>query len=64
MTISDAVEKFKRRNARIGLIGLGYAGLPLAFSFAEAGFDTVGFDIDSRKVEKLNRGENYNGSRP
>ncbi len=61
MISTEAIERFKLRRARVGLIGLGYAGLPLAFSFAEAGFETVGFDIDVTKVEKLNRGENYIG---
>lgn len=62
MKVTDAaIEKFNRRTARVGLIGLGYAGLPLGFCFAEAGFETVGFDIDRGKVDKLNRGENYIG---
>jgi UDP-N-acetyl-D-glucosamine dehydrogenase len=62
MKISEIqIEKFKSRSATIGLIGLGYAGLPLGFTFAEAGFETVGFDIDRTKVEKLARGENYIG---
>jgi UDP-N-acetyl-D-glucosamine dehydrogenase len=53
------IAKFSDRAARIGLIGLGYAGLPLAFTFAEADFETVGFDIDEAKVEQINRGESY-----
>jgi UDP-N-acetyl-D-glucosamine dehydrogenase len=60
MGISEIqVKKFQSRAAKIGLIGLGYAGLPLAFTFAEGGFETIGFDIDPAKVEKLTRGENY-----
>ncbi len=59
-----ALEKFQRRNAVIGILGLGYAGLPLACSFAEAGFKTVGFDIDSAKIKRLRNGESYVGNVP
>ena len=44
---------------RIGIIGLGYVGLPLAVAFAEAGCDVVGLDLDSKKVEGLNGGRSY-----
>jgi UDP-N-acetyl-D-glucosamine dehydrogenase len=44
---------------RIGIIGLGYVGLPLAVAFAEAGHEVVGLDADSRKVESIERGESY-----
>ena len=44
---------------KVGIIGLGYVGLPLAVAFAEEGHDVVGVDIDSRKVEALNSGESY-----
>jgi UDP-N-acetyl-D-glucosamine dehydrogenase len=44
---------------RIGIVGLGYVGLPLAVAFAEAGHDVVGLDADSRKLESLERGESY-----
>jgi len=44
---------------RIGIIGLGYVGLPLAVAFAEAGCDVVGLDVDSAKVEALNAGRSY-----
>ena len=44
---------------RIGIVGLGYVGLPLAVAFAEAGHDVVGLDADSRKIESLERGESY-----
>ena len=44
---------------RIGIVGLGYVGLPLAVAFAEAGHDVVGLDADSRKLESLKRGESY-----
>jgi UDP-N-acetyl-D-glucosamine dehydrogenase len=47
------------RTARIGIIGLGYVGLPLACLFAEKGFPTTGFDIDTSKVTALNAGRSY-----
>ena len=47
------------RSARVGVIGLGYVGLPLATIFAEAGFRVVGIDIDPRKVTLLNEGRSY-----
>src|SRR5579875_856971 len=51
--------KFNGRTARVGVIGLGYAGLPLACCFAEAGFPTIGFDIDPAKIDALNQGRSY-----
>ena len=57
------VETLKRDIARrqytVGVIGLGYVGLPLALRFGEAGFGVVGFDVDAAKVERLNAGESY-----
>jgi UDP-N-acetyl-D-glucosamine dehydrogenase len=47
------------RAARVGVIGLGYVGLPLAVAVAQAGFATIGFDIDPRKPERLARGDCY-----
>ena len=49
----------QNKKAKIGIIGLGYVGLPLAIRFAEAGFSVTGFDIDKEKVERLNKGESY-----
>ncbi|UCH74783.1 MAG: nucleotide sugar dehydrogenase [Rhodospirillales bacterium] len=49
------------RTARIGIIGLGYVGLPLSVAFAESGFHVTGFDIDAGKVAHLNAGESYIG---
>lgn len=45
--------------AHVGIIGLGYVGLPLARVFSQAGFSVLGFDTDQAKVERLNRGESY-----
>ncbi len=51
--------KLEDKTAQVGVIGLGYVGLPLALLFARKGFPTTGFDIDPAKVEKLERGESY-----
>src|SRR5262245_53988403 len=55
----EAIKNFLSLEARVGVIGLGYAGLPLACCFAESGFKTVGFDIDSTKIERLQEGRSY-----
>src|SRR5271169_1115428 len=51
--------KFKTPAVNVGLVGLGYVGLPLALLFARKGLRTTGFDIDAAKIEKLGRGETY-----
>jgi len=51
--------KIEDRSARVGIIGLGYVGLPLALLFEESGFPVVGFDVDPGKPEALHRGESY-----
>ena len=51
--------KIESREARVGVVGLGYVGLPLAVEFAQAGFTVTGIDLDQRKVDALNRGESY-----
>lgn len=53
------LDKIAARNARIGVIGLGYVGLPLAVEFARAGLYAIGFEVDSRKADAINRGESY-----
>jgi len=53
------IEKIKKRKASIGIIGLGYVGLPLLKEFHKTGFNVTGFDIDRKKVDMLNRGESY-----
>ena len=52
-------EKINNHQEIIGIIGLGYVGLPLAVAFAEAGLHVIGFDKSQEKVDKINRGENY-----
>ncbi|MDA8085830.1 MAG: NAD(P)-binding domain-containing protein, partial [Nitrospiraceae bacterium] len=55
----ELIEKIRSREARVGVIGLGYVGLPLVFEFSRAGFDVTGFDIDSEKVNLLKQGKSY-----
>ena len=55
----DLIDRVKTRKAMVSVIGLGYAGLPLAVVFAEAGFRVVGVDVDKTRVESINRGESY-----
>jgi UDP-N-acetyl-D-glucosamine dehydrogenase len=52
-------EHFAKHDLKIGIIGCGYVGLPLALNFAAKGHSVVGFDTDPQKVEKLSRGESY-----
>ena len=52
-------EKLSSRTARVGVVGLGYVGLPLAVEFARAGFDTTGIDLDRRKVDAVSQGTSY-----
>lgn len=53
------IEKIKSKKAQIGIIGLGYVGLPLVIEFCKAGFKVTGFDIDDQKVELLKQGKSY-----
>ncbi len=60
MTIKETlIKKLKEKTARVGILGLGYVGLPLAVVFAEAGFQVTGIDPDSRKVDSLNKSISY-----
>jgi UDP-N-acetyl-D-glucosamine dehydrogenase len=54
-----APDHFNRQDLKVGIIGCGYVGLPLALGFAAKGHSVLGFDTDPAKVEKLNRGESY-----
>lgn len=56
---ADLVARLRRRDATIGVIGLGYVGLPLVRAATKAGFKVIGFDIDVDKIEKLLSGETY-----
>ena len=55
----ERFDRLKSHTARIGVIGLGYVGLPLSLLLAEAGFKVTGFDIDSKKVTELEAGRSY-----
>ena len=56
---AELERKIKSRTARIGMVGLGYVGLPLAVEFAHAGFKVVGIDVDERKTRAVNAGVSY-----
>lgn len=53
------LNKIEKRTARLGVVGLGYVGLPLVVAMCEAGFKVLGIDVDMHKVALLNRGESY-----
>jgi UDP-N-acetyl-D-glucosamine dehydrogenase len=55
----ELLKKIENKQARLGVIGLGYVGLPLAVEFARAGFGVVGYDVDERKVKELMAGRSY-----
>ncbi|HOV70439.1 MAG TPA: nucleotide sugar dehydrogenase, partial [Clostridia bacterium] len=55
------LEKIKNKTAVVGVLGLGYVGLPLAVEKAKAGYKTIGFDIQAKKVKMVNKGVNYIG---
>ena len=52
-------EKLRTKKAKIGIIGLGYVGLPLAVEFAREGFSVVGIDNDPKRVRQINKGKSY-----
>jgi UDP-N-acetyl-D-glucosamine dehydrogenase len=55
----DLLQRIKSGEARIGIIGLGYVGLPLAVEFARAGLHVIGYDVDQSKVDSLSAGKSY-----
>jgi UDP-N-acetyl-D-glucosamine dehydrogenase len=57
--VKDLQARIDNKQAKIGVIGLGYVGLPLLKAFHDAGFAVLGFDIDPAKIEMLHRGESY-----
>jgi UDP-N-acetyl-D-glucosamine dehydrogenase len=64
MTVRILAEKIRSRRARVGVVGLGYVGLPLAVEFAQAGFSVTGIDVSEQKVRRINAGESYIGDVP
>lgn len=61
MIKNEIINLIKDKRARVGVIGLGYVGLPLATEFARNGFKVTGFEVDERKAELINAGETYIG---
>jgi len=57
----ELIERLQSKSAKIGVIGLGYVGLPLAVEKAKVGFDVIGFDIQQNRVDLVNQGINYIG---
>lgn len=57
----DLKEKILKKTANVGIVGLGYVGLPLAVEFAHKGFQTLGIDVSKEKVDAINQGRNYIG---
>ena len=57
-------EKIRTRAARVGIVGLGYVGLPLAVEFARAGFSVTGIDVSQEKARRVNAGDSYVGDVP
>ena len=55
------LKKIAERKVIVGIVGLGYVGLPLAVEKAKAGFRTIGFDVQKEKVDMVNAGHNYIG---
>ena len=58
---TELIEKLKSKTAKLGVVGLGYVGLPLAVEKAKAGYEVIGFDIQDSKVVMVNEGKNYIG---
>ena len=57
----ELLRKIEEKQIRVGVVGLGYVGLPLAVEKAKAGYETIGFDVQSQKVDMVNAGHNYIG---
>jgi UDP-N-acetyl-D-glucosamine dehydrogenase len=55
----EMIDRIQDRSYVVGIVGMGYVGLPLTRSFYEAGFRCVGFDVDARKIKQLNAGKSY-----
>ena len=53
------IDKINNKTAKVGVVGLGYVGLPLAIEFTNAGYEVTGIDIDEKKVNSINSGKNY-----
>lgn len=58
-TLETLIKRFETRRAVVGIVGLGYVGLPLMLRFQAVGFRVLGIDVDPRKIQKLNEGQSY-----
>ncbi len=58
-TLPELEQRIKDKSAKIGIVGLGYVGLPLALAFSEAGFKVIGFDVQQKRVDLVNQGKSY-----
>jgi UDP-N-acetyl-D-glucosamine dehydrogenase len=59
MNLAELTTAIDAKTAKIGIVGLGYVGLPLVRAFVETGYTTIGFDVDSAKIEQLCQGQSY-----
>ena len=59
MTVQEILNEIENKSSRVGIIGLGYVGLPLLWRFHEVGFEVLGFDIDERKIKAFEEGNAY-----
>src|SRR6516164_5868447 len=64
LVAKEMADKIRSRQARVGVVGLGYVGLPLAVEFAKAGFAVTGIDVSQAKTERVNLGDSYVGDVP
>ncbi|WP_246786669.1 NAD(P)-binding domain-containing protein, partial [Bradyrhizobium sp. USDA 3458] len=55
----ELIDKLDRKTAKIGIVGLGYVGLPLMLRYSDVGYKVIGFDIDQSKVDALRAGRSY-----
>ncbi|MBT4259017.1 MAG: nucleotide sugar dehydrogenase, partial [Nitrospina sp.] len=53
------LERIQKKDAKIGVVGLGYVGLPLVIEFCKSGFSVTGLDIDEKKIETLSKGKSF-----
>ena len=58
-TLQNFLKQIEQRSITVGVLGLGYVGLPLAVAFAEAGFKVIGLDVNDKRVDRLNSGDSY-----
>ena len=59
MNFTELTTAIDAKTAKIGIVGLGYVGLPLVRAFVETGYTTIGFDVDSEKIAQLRQGQSY-----